>query len=451
MNNTLVWEDEKEFVDVARRLAGGEGYVSSSFRANPCLPVYLSAVFRMFGDHYVAARIGQAIMGALTCVLIYRLGWRLAGRPVGLLSGLFLAFYPPHIYLAGLFYVDCLLTFLLALSVAAAVRTPETTGGGWFALLTGVGLGVTALTRPIYLATIPCVCLAWIYDRRASIRGRVALCLVLIAGTSAVILPWTLRNYRVYGRFILISSGFYTKLWQGNNILADGGPDDRDLRWDSPDWRSRLIKLDGESRPAIEAKYATLDRDFRERWAELKDKYLASDEVLKPVAFEEIRSNKLRVIGLVLRKMATLFSPFSTTETNSDPVVARLRWVAFLSFYPVLIFALLGATCNARKQELAILYLLIGSVSLAYASLTACTRFRLPLDPFLLIFSSLGLLTFWRWIPTGHNSLSGRTRPSTNQGESLTQRKDSSLADLLQPSADLTLGQGMAATPRTTK
>src|ERR1043166_139513 len=71
------WSDEREFIDIARHLALGDGYVSTSQRANPILPFYVSLVFRVFGESYLAARIGQAVFGALTCVLLAWIGARL--------------------------------------------------------------------------------------------------------------------------------------------------------------------------------------------------------------------------------------------------------------------------------------------------------------------------------------------------------------------------------------
>ena len=56
---TLTWDDEREFTQVARHLVAGDGFVASSYRANPVLPVYLAAVFRVFGESYAVARLGQ--------------------------------------------------------------------------------------------------------------------------------------------------------------------------------------------------------------------------------------------------------------------------------------------------------------------------------------------------------------------------------------------------------
>jgi 4-amino-4-deoxy-L-arabinose transferase-like glycosyltransferase len=145
LQDELAWIDEQEFATVAQHIAHGDGYVSTSFRANPILPYYLGAVFRLFGEHYAVARIGQAILGAVTCVIISRIGLLMFSPAVGILGGLLLAVYPPHIYLTGVFYVDCWLTFFCALAVYLAALTLEARGAP--AGISVASLGLTARAR----------------------------------------------------------------------------------------------------------------------------------------------------------------------------------------------------------------------------------------------------------------------------------------------------------------
>ena len=391
LDNTLTWSDESEFSAVAHHLAQGDGYVSTSYRANPVLPFYLSVFFRLFGENYLGPRLGQSVIGAATCVLIYRIASGLISPSVGLISGLMLALYPPHIYLAGVFYVDCLTTFLLALSVYLASRTIQDSKGAWLAPMTGVSLGITALTRPTFLVYLPCVPIAWLFHHREDWRRRLRLCCILLSATAVTIVPWVVRNKVVYGRFVL-SSGFYTKLWQGNNVLANGGPNDRELMWNTKDWQERLQRLDPQSQSSVEERYAAIDRTVAERAAEIGDAYLATDDVLKGIAIREILSDPIRTLSLMAKKTLTLFSAFSDTLTQNDHTTARVKLLAAMSFYPLLVLALMGAVVGLRTgAPLALLYLLIGSTTFVYALLTACTRFRLPLDPFLMIFAALAV------------------------------------------------------------
>jgi 4-amino-4-deoxy-L-arabinose transferase-like glycosyltransferase len=236
LDGSLTWDDEREFARVARHLAAGDGFVSTSYRANPVLPLYLGAVFRTFGENLFIARAGQAALGALTCVLVGMIGTRLLGPAVGALSALIVTFYPSHVYLSGVFYVECLVTFALALSLYLVLEALDRPRQLAWSLLAGVGIGVAALTRSILLVYVPFLLLAMLYVASARRWSAVRSCAVLAFGVVLVIAPWTVRNFRVYGKPIVISSGFGTKLWQGNNEMALGDADDRELYWDTDEW-----------------------------------------------------------------------------------------------------------------------------------------------------------------------------------------------------------------------
>ena len=398
--NQLTWIDESEFAAVGRHLAQGDGYVSTSFRTNPVLPVYLAILFRVFGEQYLIARIGQGIVGALTCVVLYRIGSLLISPAVGILGGLLLAIYPPHIYLAGVLYVDSWLTFFCALSVYLAVLVLRQRGNLGFALLTGISLGLMGLTRANFLVMLPCACAAWIYGGRWGWRRSGITCLTVLAGCALTILPWSLRNYTIYGRPILVSSGFYTMLWRGNNPLANGGPDDRVFMWNTPDWYERLQGLPDDQRRALHARYQEVNRLVLMRKSQLHEEELATDEILKPLAIELVTSDPARTAGLMLKKVHTLFMAFSETATQNTDTTSRNRLVAELSFYPILALAVVGAWIGlSRLRALALLYLLIISVVASYSILTVCTRFRLPLDPYLILFASLAAVQLARFLP----------------------------------------------------
>jgi 4-amino-4-deoxy-L-arabinose transferase-like glycosyltransferase len=389
----LIWPDEEEFVLVARHLAAGDGYVSTSYRANPVLPTYLAAVFRVTGESYAAARAGQAVFGALTCVLIAATATRLLSARVGTLAGLLLAVYVPHIYLSGVFYAECIFTLLIALTVHCAVGTVDDPRPRWL-VATAVSFALAALTRPIFLAYLPALAAALAYAARGSGARRMALGVGLVVAVAIALLPWTLRNYLVLDRPVVVSSGFGTKLWQGNNEGAAGDADDRELYYDQDVWRERIAALPPAERAAVEARYRDAAARITALAAERNDIHHANDVVLGPLALEFIRTHPRRTVELFAQKLWTLFLPFSKTiVTNSDTTTLK-RTVAAASYLPILALAMLGVWSSAgRTRGLTVIYGLLVSIAGTYALLTACTRFRLPLDPYLVLFAAAGIIT----------------------------------------------------------
>ncbi len=390
LEDTLAWPDEREFAAVAEHLAAGDGYVSNSYRANPVLPVYLSIFVRAFGSHWLWPRIGQALIGAASCVLLFRLTGLLAGPLCAALAGLMLTLYPGHIYLAGVFYVDCLATFLLLLSVHLTVRAADAERPIGWAVLAGVTTGLTALTRATFIVLIPALALALFQaapgPRRRPSTGATALTLAALL----TIVPWAVRNSREFGRPMLISSGLWETFWKGNNEVADGGPDDRNMVWGTPLWESRLARLASSERPAIATKYERVAAQIAARYPDTGDIYLARDEVLGPVVRELIAADPVRFLRLCALKLVTLFEAFSDTKLDNADTGQAKRWVAALTFYPVLLLAILGAVLTLPlHRRFAPVSLSLLSVVGLYAALTACTRFRLTLDPLLMVFAAV--------------------------------------------------------------
>ena len=399
LDNALTWADERDFVGIGMGMTEGKGYVSDSFRAAPGMPVYLSLVFRVFGESYLAARLGQCVLGALTCVLLWRLGVMLAGELAGVLAGVVLALYPPFVYLAGVFYVECLLTFLLTLSVYLVVRTARPGEKWWMGLLAGVALGMTTLTRSTFVLFVPCVMLAWLCGMQAGGRRRVLACVVFCVGMAAVVAPWAWRNQRVFGRFVLVNTGFYSALWRGNSELTTGAATERDLFWRTPLWSERANQLPVEQREALNEKYARIDREYRVKEAELGDAIMAYDAVVKPVAMELVRTNPGRTARLFVRKVGVLYSAFSPTTSSNAYTTGKVKQIAVLTFYPILLLGLAGIwLCRARWREWLPVGLLIGVVTGAHGLLIAATRYRLPIDVcwVLLAAAAVGCLTR-RW------------------------------------------------------
>jgi hypothetical protein len=56
-------------------------------------------------------------------------------------------------------------------------------------------------------------------------RRRIPLLAALLAGTFAVVAPWTARNVRAYGKFVLVASEGGVTFWTGNHPLARGEGD----------------------------------------------------------------------------------------------------------------------------------------------------------------------------------------------------------------------------------
>ena len=419
LRNDLVWADEKVFAEIARHLASGSGYVSDSYRANPVLPSYLSAFLRFLGENLLYPRIGQAFIGAWPCVILYRLASMLASQTVGILSGSLLAIYPPQIYLSGVFYVECIATFFGILAVYLVILSIRSPHPVIIAVFAGAVLGLTALTRAVFLPYVLIASLAMLYSAPNRLRTQVQAAAVLILAAVVVVAPWTLRNRITFGRFLVISSGFGETLWKGNNELADGGPDDRYLELGTQLWETRLNLLESSDQVKLIAKYTAVEDQLRDRYTETNDIYLARDDLLGPIAANVMCKHPVRTISLFVRKLLTMFHAFSDTKTSNQFTSGSKRLVTAVIFYPILTLAFAGLILAApHRQSFAPIYSLLFMWFTVHGLLTACTRFRLPMDPYIILFACVALERFGQCILRGEQLWAAATNSKKQQGKS---------------------------------
>lgn len=218
---------------VARSIALGQGF-SNPYGDNtgptawepPLYPYLMGGVFKLFGIYtYASAWMLLSInslFSALTCIPIYLIAHKTFGKRIALWSTWTWALLPYVWYWSVHWIWDTTFTplvlsliFLIALELEDGVRLLH-----WaiFGLLWGVG----ALANPSMLAFLP-FCGLWIWWRRhrrgfRSIGGVVLSSLVFFA----VLSPWLIRNYEVFGRFVFIRDDFGLQFRLGNWKGADG-------------------------------------------------------------------------------------------------------------------------------------------------------------------------------------------------------------------------------------
>jgi 4-amino-4-deoxy-L-arabinose transferase-like glycosyltransferase len=236
--------DEHEYLSLARSVASGRGFVyddtvdvgtAQRFGRAPGYPVFL-ALLDAGRPHPEATparvKVAQAIVGAATVWLIGLIALKAAGPVAGVVAAAIAAVYPPLVFIPAYAFSETLycavaLATVIVVQRAADVR-PETRGDRvgrvgraerTLAIAGGALAGMAALIRPTMLVFLP-LAGAWFLW-----RGRRGAAVWLIAGAVLAIAPWSLRNLRVYDRFVLIASQGGVTFWTGNHPLATGDGD----------------------------------------------------------------------------------------------------------------------------------------------------------------------------------------------------------------------------------
>jgi hypothetical protein len=221
--------DEVDYDRLAHSLIDGRGYINprgdpTSLRP-PLYPAFVAAGYALTGGSVQTVRFLQATLDLGTVALTYLIGRWLFGRGPGLLAALLIAVNVGTVAATGRLLSETLFTFLLIAAVAVTVEWLRAMREGCVQAVvplgigTGVLLGAATLTRGVLLLyTVPLVVLAawtrWVHEP-ASDRGPSAPALrkatwraiLVVPVTFALVLtPWTLRNYRVHGAFVPVTT-----------------------------------------------------------------------------------------------------------------------------------------------------------------------------------------------------------------------------------------------------
>ncbi len=167
----------------------------------------------------------QAIIGALTILLVFMLTRRVFDIRTALIAATIVAFYPNLVTITATLQLE---TVFIALSLLAVlVLVPAASGEDTrvVRLVAGGALtGAVALVRP----TIALIVLAFLVTRwiagspwRKLMRDFALVTIAMIA----IILPWTIRNAVALHAFVPVSTGIGPALCMSRNQEATGGLD----------------------------------------------------------------------------------------------------------------------------------------------------------------------------------------------------------------------------------
>jgi 4-amino-4-deoxy-L-arabinose transferase-like glycosyltransferase len=382
--NQPLTHDEREYLALARSVARGDGFrypadepspgTAQQFGRAPGYPLFLAALRVTTPSDHAPRRVkvAQACVGALGIWLIAAIAGRAAGPRAGVAAAAIAAVYPPLIWMPAYVLSETLFS-TLALAAALAL-TPEARGArrelrdsgasprlaSHASLLAGAVLtGIAILTRPAMVFFVPLAAL-WFVRRR-----RPADALIFSLVSLLCVVPWTIRNHRVYGRWIAVASEGGVTFWTGNHPLARG---DGDLAANLDIKRAEL---------AFRAAHPTL-----------------TPEQLEPLYYQDalrwIRQEPAAWLALVARKAYYTVVPAGPSYALHSE---RYRVASVASYLLILSAAIAGVwrwRAAPTMGSPAALWLMAAATVAAGLVFFPQERFRIPvIDPALIVTAAL--------------------------------------------------------------
>lgn len=333
----------------------------------PAFPMFLAAL-KKAGAGYAGAMYWQAALGSAACLLAAALGWAAFGYRTGLTAGFLCAFYPPFLRLAMYLRSENL---YLVLSLAAMLLWLEgmkrKEGRAPFYAASGFVLGLATLARSVggflFLAVA-----GYSGARALPARPRAGLAAVslFVLCYCLALLPWTARNYKVFGAFIPAGSE------GGLTFYSSWVPPVRDG-----------VRIWGWVPQAEDKVAAAIQAAGNEAEA---------GRMFYRAAAREIVSNPARTVRLALEKVLFLYVHCGAEKDGAGAERARrvIDWWGLC----LLPFAALGMVLVPWREGMALplcapLFSTLVSSVIFYAS----DRFRLAAEPVLAIFAAYALVS----------------------------------------------------------
>jgi 4-amino-4-deoxy-L-arabinose transferase-like glycosyltransferase len=352
--------DSAMYDTFARRIAAGHGYSYPDGTLTAYWPVGPSALYAsiywLFGPSYVGAVGLNVCMGTALVAAVYLLAEREWNSRTAVYAGAITACWPLLIQFTTVFSSE--LPFMLLITVALLAWSDSESGVRRTAV-TAISLVAAAFMRPTALPLLIVLPLAgFVRHRKLLLAFRQVAVSLIVA--SLLIAPWALRNQRLFGSPVLVSTNFGANLWMGNNPGTEGGymplPDRADLAGKSELERDAMLEKEGKA-------------------------FIASDP--------------LRYLRLCVQRAFTSFGRETigvAWNSNSLPepsklplkVVATGYWLAMLAFAVVGVAFFLRASPSRVLHPFVITPALLASSAIL---IVGQDRYHMPVIPFVALFA----------------------------------------------------------------
>jgi 4-amino-4-deoxy-L-arabinose transferase-like glycosyltransferase len=381
----VLWSDGSRYMRVADNLLqqGTFGSLRDNQYSVPVQPVLLAAVRLLIGTDFLALRLFFALLGAATCVAGYLLTKRLFGPLAALLAGACLAVYPPYVYLSALFEYPQPF-FILAMSLSFLALFEHLLTGKLPALAAcGLLLGVAILAVPTVQLFVPLLLVCVIVSRR---RLQWSALLVLCVATALPVGSWAVRNYQQYGDPILVNRAGGFSFWTANNETY--------YRFGKQAVVPLCAGVNDETLFCKE--FLQIRSELRKEDLTVTQKVAREDQACWEKGIRFLRASAPRALVLTGRKFLQFWTPVPDAVTNRESSgSAAARWISALSYLPVLLLGLTGMLLSWRSWRILLpIYAYFATFTAVYSVFLPTTRYRLPLDFFLVIFSAYALARF---------------------------------------------------------
>ena len=304
------------------------------------------------------------------------------GETAAWLAAILAAIFPHFILLTGILYSTNLFTVLLALSIYALILADEKTSYLWL-VASSVFAALAALTFPAFFFILPFWLVWMLIRRKSSLLQNVSTALFFSMVFIAALTPWTVRNYHKYNRFTLVRPVPHTAFPNLDDLEAQkdriksGFADTSDYLKNNPRGTNKdkisAILIKYLKHPGRSLEY--MAGEMLHFWALYPDRLDSKSEKYS----KNIHAEDSRMVNL---------------KSTMWKIVMMISVIVML---PVFLFAVIGLfSSRSFERNRLLLVLTIAALAIGYSLIYAEVRYRIPIEPYVLMFMAMGLLKVYQ-------------------------------------------------------
>ena len=213
--------DAKKYDNFALHLSQGGEYKADALKfTGPGYPLFLAGIYSLFGHQYEIVWIIQALIHALTALLVAKTAQLLFNQNenknlISLIAMGLYGFYPDLIQSTAILMSETLYLSLIVCATYFGLKLSEQSSLK-FNLLFPFLLGLAVIVRPVALVLFLFVIIYWLYQKRfKNFIFTIVIVILLIS-------PFSYFFSKKTGDFTLLSNAGQYDLWLGNNPYANG-------------------------------------------------------------------------------------------------------------------------------------------------------------------------------------------------------------------------------------
>jgi len=356
---------------------------SNSHLGGPGFPLVLAGLFYLFGENYLIVVLFNALVSAIVVVLIFFLGKEIFNEKIGIYVAGWATFYVLFFKYIPNVLKTVLLLLLFLLAVYLFIKETKRSRISWQSFFPIIIYTFLIHVDERFFTFFPIFIISFVFLDNISYKNGIKKATLFFLIVCLLMVPWLIRNYIVYGDRVVIlterTARFTDKIFGYDPMLSDYGKVNKkiaEFKWDES-----LIDdiLAGKKVSGLKGKrYKGLQEGLRQGYIPHEFN-----------TFEKWKSDFINHWSPLRLKAGYVSTGFRFRGAWS----LKHNFTVGTSYGLLLPFFLLGSIFIIKhKNKYGIFLLVIILVNtLIHVLLMGIERYRLPIDPFIIIIAFYGL------------------------------------------------------------